>query len=94
MNQVVCKGAKVTKDNNNKRKWEGDHGGSPNQKPSKRYKLIRAFAIGPSNKKEYAGSLPLKRTEEKPEEEQHEDLPIMRDFLEVFPKDLPRLPST
>ncbi|GKA19052.1 hypothetical protein Tco_0698967 [Tanacetum coccineum] len=33
-------------------------------------------------------------TDKKLEEKRLEDVPIMRDFLEVFPKDLPRLPPT
>ncbi|KAI3828279.1 hypothetical protein L1987_02377 [Smallanthus sonchifolius] len=30
--------------------------------------------------------------EKKPEERRLEDIPIVRDYLEVFPEDLPRLP--
>ncbi|GJZ53257.1 hypothetical protein Tco_0608142 [Tanacetum coccineum] len=59
MDRVVCHGAKVTKDVGNKRKWEGDYGGSSNQKPNKRHKMIRAHDVGPSNRKEYVGTLPL-----------------------------------
>ncbi|GJX94765.1 putative reverse transcriptase domain-containing protein [Tanacetum coccineum] len=33
-------------------------------------------------------------TEKKPTEKQLEDVPIVRDFPEVFPKDLPRIPPT
>ncbi|GJX36875.1 putative reverse transcriptase domain-containing protein [Tanacetum coccineum] len=43
-------------DANNKRKWENDHGGNSSQQ---RHKVIRAHAVGPSDKKEYAGSLPM-----------------------------------
>ncbi|GJZ86373.1 putative reverse transcriptase domain-containing protein [Tanacetum coccineum] len=35
-----------------------------------------------------------KKSDDKPEEKQLEDVPIVRDFLEVFPKDLPGLPPT
>nr|GEV36181.1 hypothetical protein [Tanacetum cinerariifolium] len=35
-----------------------------------------------------------KKTEDKSEEKRLEDVPIMRDFLKVFPKDLPGLPPT
>ncbi|GKD77524.1 reverse transcriptase domain-containing protein [Tanacetum coccineum] len=41
----------------NKRKYEGDHGGSSSQ--NKRHKVIRAHTVGPSSKKGYAGNLPL-----------------------------------
>ncbi|GJV68882.1 putative reverse transcriptase domain-containing protein [Tanacetum coccineum] len=35
-----------------------------------------------------------KKSEEKSEEKRLEDVPVVRDFLEVFPEDLPRLPPT
>ncbi|GJX11330.1 reverse transcriptase domain-containing protein [Tanacetum coccineum] len=59
MDRVVRQGAKVAKNASNKRKWEGDHGRSSSQQPNKRHKVIRAHAVGPSNKKEYVGTLPL-----------------------------------
>nr|GEU73046.1 hypothetical protein [Tanacetum cinerariifolium] len=40
-------------------RWEGDYDESSNQQTNKRYKMIRAYAVEPSNKKEYAGTLPL-----------------------------------
>ncbi|GJS33551.1 hypothetical protein Tco_0531933 [Tanacetum coccineum] len=39
-----------------KMKWKGDHGGSSSQ--NKGHKMSRAHAVGPSNKKVYAGKLP------------------------------------
>ncbi|GJZ77377.1 putative reverse transcriptase domain-containing protein, partial [Tanacetum coccineum] len=35
-----------------------------------------------------------RRSEEKSEEKRLEDVPVVRDFLEVFPEDFPRLPPT
>ncbi|GKA84623.1 putative reverse transcriptase domain-containing protein, partial [Tanacetum coccineum] len=36
----------------------------------------------------------VKKTEDKPKEKQLEDVPIVKDFPEVFPEDLPGLPPT
>nr|GEW21735.1 hypothetical protein [Tanacetum cinerariifolium] len=47
------------KDTNNKRKWEDDHKGSSSQQRNKKPKAIRAHTVGPSNKKGYAGKIPL-----------------------------------
>ncbi|GJT85461.1 hypothetical protein Tco_1067178 [Tanacetum coccineum] len=47
---------KVAKNASNKRKWEGDHGGSSSQ--NKGHKVIRAHTAEPSNKKGYAGNIP------------------------------------
>ncbi|GKB15516.1 hypothetical protein Tco_0849439, partial [Tanacetum coccineum] len=38
--------------------WEGGHGGSSSQQQNKGHKVIRAHAVGPSNKKVYVGKLP------------------------------------
>ncbi|GJU66207.1 hypothetical protein Tco_1252466 [Tanacetum coccineum] len=51
MDRVVRQGAKVAKNANNKRKWEGDHGRSSSKQQNKRRKVIRAHTVGPSNKK-------------------------------------------
>ncbi|GKF69019.1 reverse transcriptase domain-containing protein [Tanacetum coccineum] len=56
MNRVERQEGKVAKNDSNKRKWEGDHGGSSSQ--NKGHKVIRAHAIGPTNKKVYVGKLP------------------------------------
>ncbi|GJY27231.1 putative reverse transcriptase domain-containing protein [Tanacetum coccineum] len=40
------------------------------------------------------GGVTKKETEGKSEEKRLEDVPTVRDFLEVFPEDLPRLPPT
>ncbi|GJR13230.1 reverse transcriptase domain-containing protein [Tanacetum coccineum] len=58
MDRVVRQGAKVAKNANNKRKWEGDHGRSSSKQQNKRRKVIRAHTVGPSNKKGYVGTLP------------------------------------
>ncbi|GJY40077.1 reverse transcriptase domain-containing protein [Tanacetum coccineum] len=49
---------KVTENASNKRKWEGNHNGSSSQQ-NKGHKVPRAHITWPSNKKAYAGSLPL-----------------------------------
>ncbi|GKC95362.1 reverse transcriptase domain-containing protein, partial [Tanacetum coccineum] len=50
---------KVAENVRNKRKWEGDHGGSSSQQQKKEHKVIRAHTVRPSNKKGYTGNLPL-----------------------------------
>ncbi|GJX42186.1 putative reverse transcriptase domain-containing protein [Tanacetum coccineum] len=40
----------------------------------------------------YLAQVTSKKAEDKSEEKRLEDVPIVREFLEVFPKDLPRLP--
>ncbi|GJU96559.1 reverse transcriptase domain-containing protein [Tanacetum coccineum] len=49
INQVERQEEKIEDNASNKRKWEGDHGGSSSQ--YKGHKVIRACAVGPSNKK-------------------------------------------
>ncbi|GJW35674.1 hypothetical protein Tco_0058594 [Tanacetum coccineum] len=51
--------SKVAENASNKRKWEGNHGGSSSQQQNKEHKVIRAHTTGPSNKEGYAGNLPL-----------------------------------
>ncbi|GJS55861.1 hypothetical protein Tco_0629223 [Tanacetum coccineum] len=58
VNQVVHQEDKVAENANNKRKWEGDHGGNSSQKQIKRHEEIRAHIVGLSDKKGYAGKLP------------------------------------
>ncbi|GJU31547.1 hypothetical protein Tco_1175136 [Tanacetum coccineum] len=43
----------------NKRKWEGDHGGSFSEQQNKKHKVIRTHTTEPSNKKGYARNLPM-----------------------------------
>nr|GEV85780.1 reverse transcriptase domain-containing protein [Tanacetum cinerariifolium] len=50
---------KVAENASNKRKWEGDHGGSSSQQQNKGPKVIRAHIVRPSDKKGYVGNLPL-----------------------------------
>ena len=50
---------KVAGNASNKQKWEGDHNGSSNQQQPKEHEVFRTHAVGPNNKKEYAGTLPL-----------------------------------
>ncbi|GJV27770.1 reverse transcriptase domain-containing protein [Tanacetum coccineum] len=57
MNRVERPKDKVAKNASNKRKWESDQGGSSSQ--NKGHKVIRAHTAEPSNKKGYAGNLPL-----------------------------------
>nr|GEU81671.1 putative reverse transcriptase domain-containing protein [Tanacetum cinerariifolium] len=42
----------------------------------------------------YLAQVTGKKSDEKPEEKRLEDVPIVQDFLEVFPKDFPGLPPT
>ncbi|GKF99611.1 hypothetical protein Tco_0301302, partial [Tanacetum coccineum] len=42
----------------------------------------------------YLAQVTAKKTDDKSEEKQLEDVPIVRDFPEVFPKDLPGLPPS
>ncbi|GJV18788.1 hypothetical protein Tco_1367808 [Tanacetum coccineum] len=59
INQTKQRENKVVGNASNKRKWEGDQNGSPNQQQNKEHKVFRAHSVGPNNKKEYLGSLPL-----------------------------------
>ncbi|GKA24797.1 putative reverse transcriptase domain-containing protein [Tanacetum coccineum] len=160
-NQIKQQEGKIAEDTNDKRKWKDDHKGSSSQQQNKEPKVIKAHAVGPSNKKGYAGKQPLcnkcmfhhtglcagkkivripwgnetlivhgdgsnqgngtrlniisctkthkyllkghnvflahvttKETEDKSGEKRLEDVPIVRDFPEVFPEDLPGLPPT
>ncbi|GJV88700.1 putative reverse transcriptase domain-containing protein [Tanacetum coccineum] len=49
---------KVARNASNKRKWENDRNGSSSQQ-NKEHKVFRAHTTEPSNKKVYAGNLPL-----------------------------------
>ncbi|GJV01259.1 reverse transcriptase domain-containing protein [Tanacetum coccineum] len=59
LNQAKHQEDKVSGNTSNKRKWEGDQNRSPNQQQNKEHKMFRSYAVGPNNKKEYLGSLPL-----------------------------------
>ncbi|GJY14675.1 hypothetical protein Tco_0385097 [Tanacetum coccineum] len=59
MSQTKRQKDKVAENAGNKRKWEGDHNGSFSQQQNKGNKVFRAHTTGPSNKKVYAGNLPL-----------------------------------
>ncbi|GJX40881.1 hypothetical protein Tco_0255871 [Tanacetum coccineum] len=59
INQTKQRENKVAGNASNKRKWEGDQNGSPNQQQNKKHKVFKAYSVGPNNKKEYLGSLPL-----------------------------------
>ncbi|GKE18075.1 reverse transcriptase domain-containing protein [Tanacetum coccineum] len=52
-------GDKVAENASNKRKWEGNHNGSSNQQQNKKHKVFGAYTAGLSNKKFYAGNIPL-----------------------------------
>ncbi|GJS43950.1 hypothetical protein Tco_0568993 [Tanacetum coccineum] len=49
---------KVEENDSNKRKWKGNHNGSSSQQ-NKGHKVPRAHTTRPTNKKAYAGSLPM-----------------------------------
>ncbi|GKB14648.1 reverse transcriptase domain-containing protein [Tanacetum coccineum] len=55
---VAQQGAKVARNANNKRKWEGGYQNNSEQQ-NKRQKVMRAYTIGPYYKKGYAGKLHL-----------------------------------
>nr|GEZ13356.1 hypothetical protein [Tanacetum cinerariifolium] len=57
MDQVIR--SKVGKDVENKRKWEDDQGGYSCHQQNKRREVVRVYAGGSSDKKGYAGTLPL-----------------------------------
>ncbi|GJW10759.1 putative reverse transcriptase domain-containing protein [Tanacetum coccineum] len=59
MNWVERQKDKVAENAGNKRKWEGDHGGSSSHQQNKEHKVIRAHTAEPGNKKGYARNLPL-----------------------------------
>nr|GEV40947.1 hypothetical protein [Tanacetum cinerariifolium] len=59
MRQIKKQEDKMTENASNKRKWEGTYGGSSSQQQNKDPKVIRTHTAGPSNKKGYAGNLPL-----------------------------------
>ncbi|GJR66442.1 hypothetical protein Tco_0012507 [Tanacetum coccineum] len=59
MNQIKQQEGKIAEDTNDKRKWKDDHKGSSSQQQNKEPKAIKAHAVGPSNKKGYAGKQPL-----------------------------------
>ncbi|GJV60536.1 putative reverse transcriptase domain-containing protein [Tanacetum coccineum] len=58
MYQVARQGARVVKDVKNKRKWESGYDRKSSQQQSKQQKVAKACALGPNNKREYAGKLP------------------------------------
>ncbi|GKC36419.1 hypothetical protein Tco_1048803, partial [Tanacetum coccineum] len=58
LNQTKHQEDEVARNASNKRKWEGDQNGRPNQQQNKEHKVYGAHGVGPSNKKEYAISLP------------------------------------
>ncbi|GJV57316.1 putative reverse transcriptase domain-containing protein [Tanacetum coccineum] len=58
-NQIKQQEGKIAEDTNDKRKWKDDHKGSSSQQQNKEPKVIKAHAVGPSNKKGYAGKQPL-----------------------------------
>ncbi|GJR77157.1 hypothetical protein Tco_0089522 [Tanacetum coccineum] len=80
------------------------------QLPPKRQNVERIYTVRSNEKNAYAGNLPYynkcrlhharpciiteRKIEDKSEEKRLEDVPIVRDFLEVFPEDLPGLPQT
>ncbi|GJY66384.1 reverse transcriptase domain-containing protein [Tanacetum coccineum] len=59
MNRFERQKDKVAENASNKRRWEGNHGGSSSQQQNKGHKVIRAHIARPSNKKGYAGTLHL-----------------------------------
>ncbi|GJR48060.1 putative reverse transcriptase domain-containing protein [Tanacetum coccineum] len=81
------------KNNNNR----GNQGGIGNA-PAKVYAVGRAGTNPDSNVmtgcQVFLAHVTTKKAEDNSKEKRLEDVPIVRDFLEVFPEDLPRLPPT
>ncbi|GJV39049.1 putative reverse transcriptase domain-containing protein [Tanacetum coccineum] len=59
MDQVARPGAKVVKDVENKRKWEGGYDRKSSQQLNKQQKVAKACAARPNNKRGYLGNRPL-----------------------------------
>nr|GEW48504.1 putative reverse transcriptase domain-containing protein [Tanacetum cinerariifolium] len=59
-----------------------------------RNKLILLIGLEPRGLGDFFSLTYLLKTEDKSEKKRLEDVPIVRDFLEVFPEDLPGLPPT
>nr|GEV82403.1 reverse transcriptase domain-containing protein [Tanacetum cinerariifolium] len=86
----------------NKRKFDNTSRNQPNQQPFRRNNNVaRAYAVGSVEKKPYGGTKLLcpkcnfhHDGPYKSKEERLENVPIVRDFSEVFPEDLPGLPPT
>nr|GEW35978.1 hypothetical protein [Tanacetum cinerariifolium] len=90
----------------NKRKFEDTSRNNQNQQQqNKRHNTGRAYTGGPGEKKPYGkymlkgchvflAHVTTKKTEDKSEGKQLEDVPIVRDFPEVFIEDLLGLPPT
>nr|GEV00480.1 hypothetical protein [Tanacetum cinerariifolium] len=57
MNRIERQKDKVAENASNKRKREGNHGGSSSKQQNKWHKVIRAHTIEPSNKKCYSNSM-------------------------------------
>ncbi|GKA09070.1 hypothetical protein Tco_0688401 [Tanacetum coccineum] len=76
---------------NNQRAPEGNHARNSGAQ-------AKAYAVGNAGKNPDANVvtayLTTKKTEDKSEEKRLEDVPIVRDFPEVFPEDLPGIPPT
>ncbi|GJV80277.1 putative reverse transcriptase domain-containing protein [Tanacetum coccineum] len=76
----------------NKRRFEEPSRNTQNQQqPFKRNNVARAYTVGPGDKKPYGGTKPLCR---KTSRRRAKEVPIVQDFPEVFPEDLPGIPPT
>nr|GEY29467.1 hypothetical protein [Tanacetum cinerariifolium] len=59
INKTKQRENKVAGNASNIRKWEGDHNGRSSQQQNKEHMVFRAHTVRLSNKKDYAGNLPL-----------------------------------
>ncbi|GJZ59000.1 hypothetical protein Tco_0614816 [Tanacetum coccineum] len=82
--------------NENKRKADDSSRNNHQQQPHKKQNVSRAYTAGPGEKKGcdvFLAHITTKEAKDKSEGKRLEDVPIVRDFLEVFPKDLLGIPS-
>nr|GEZ89172.1 retrotransposon protein, putative, Ty3-gypsy subclass [Tanacetum cinerariifolium]GEZ89173.1 retrotransposon protein, putative, Ty3-gypsy subclass [Tanacetum cinerariifolium]GEZ91352.1 retrotransposon protein, putative, Ty3-gypsy subclass [Tanacetum cinerariifolium] len=78
--------------NRNNNNSNNDH----HQQQNRRQEIVKAYAATPTENHRYVGNFPLCRRsqvmEKKSDEKRLEDIPVVREFPKVFPKDLPGLP--
>ncbi|GJT27714.1 hypothetical protein Tco_0907989 [Tanacetum coccineum] len=95
-----------SRNNNNNYRNTNTNNRYNNHQPqqNRRQEAVRAYAVTPSENNRYAGDLPLCKKcnlhhtgpctviENKSDEKRLEDIPVVKEFPNVFPEDLPVLP--
>ncbi|GKE47852.1 hypothetical protein Tco_1479110 [Tanacetum coccineum] len=83
---------KRTFNNNNYRNTNTNNRYNNHQpQQNRRQETFRSYAVTPTENNGYIGNRPL-LIEKKSDEKRLEDIPEVREFIEVFPEDLPGLP--